>query len=95
MNAFCNKCGKKLEQDNKFCKFCGVKIEQSEITSNKGKPVNFYKKCQNVILIICVYASWYVIIDEFMSYRANEQFLALTITILTIYVWNKIIEQHE
>lgn len=92
MNNFCTKCGKKLEQNDKFCQFCGIKIEQSETVSNKEKPVNFYKKFLNVILIICVYASWYVIIDEFMSPGVNESFSALTFTILTIYVWNKMVE---
>lgn len=93
MNTFCNKCGKKLEQNDKFCQFCGIEIGQFEDSTNKGKLVNFSKKYLNVILIVCVYIFWYIIIDEFIRGAVvNEPIPALTFTILTIYAWNKIVE---
>ena len=48
------------------------------------------KYIKNAILIFCVYYFWYVIIDEFMSYRVDESFSAIIFTILTIYIWNRI-----
>ncbi|MBU4338138.1 zinc ribbon domain-containing protein [Patescibacteria group bacterium] len=42
MNTFCNKCGKKLEQNDEFCQSCGAKIDQTETMSKNGKLMNFY-----------------------------------------------------
>ena len=94
MNTFCNKCGKKLEQNDEFCQFCGAKAEQSKIINGKRKAISFLKKyLVSVVLIICVYIFWYVIIDEFIpGARVDEPIPALAFTILTIYAWNKIIE---
>ena len=50
------------------------------------------KHIKNIILVLCVYYFWYLIIDEFMSYRVDESFSAIIFTILTIYIWNKIIK---
>lgn len=54
MNTFCNKCDKKLEQDNKFCKFCGQAVEKSNPIVTRQKIENkeqFIKKFIGEILV--------------------------------------------
>ena len=93
MNNFCIKCGKKLEQNDEFCQFCGAKIAQAETIANKRKIIYFIKKYLYIVLAVCVYIFWYVIIDEFIPRaRVNEPIPALAFTTLTIYVWNKMNE---
>ncbi len=48
---------------------------------------------KNAILIFCVLEFWYIIIEEFMSHGANDTPVpAITLTVLTVYVWHKIVK---
>lgn len=74
MNTFCNKCGKKLEQDNKFCKNCGIKAGNLEnipdVIAKKHNSGNWLK----VFLTIFIF---FIIASIIGSFNGNNQDIPL------------------
>ncbi|MFZ2969624.1 MAG: zinc ribbon domain-containing protein [Minisyncoccia bacterium] len=74
MNTFCNKCGKKLEQDNKFCKFCGIKVGNlenvSDVINKKHNNGNWLKGFLTIFI-------FFIIASVIGSFNGNDQDISL------------------
>lgn len=95
----CEKCKKEIADDSKFCEFCGSMIENNKIENDKKSNEFFGMEIQsekpketkvsnrkylgyfkNIILISSLFA--------ILSYI--DEFLAIPLTILIVFVYHKI-----